>query len=117
MAPINRSEAEEMISELRTSAILKGVRGEKPLDMKALVENLLRLSQLMMDFPEIEGIDINPVKVLEKGTVAVDARILLSNAQSASHRYVKAERTRIKSAFRNSQSAIEFRSLNSLLLG
>ena len=85
VAPINRSEAEEMISELKTSAILKGVRGEKPLDMRALVENLLRLSQLMMDFPQIEGIDINPVKVLEKGAVAVDARILLSNGQSASH--------------------------------
>ena len=77
VAPINRSEAEEMISELKTSAILKGVRGEKPLDMKALVENLLRLSQLMIDFPEIEGIDINPVKALEKGAVAVDARLLL----------------------------------------
>jgi len=42
-----------------------------------LVENLLRLSQLMMDFPEIEGIDINPVKAQERGAVAVDARILL----------------------------------------
>jgi acyl-CoA synthetase (NDP forming) len=77
VAPINRSEAEEMISELKTSAILKGVRGEKPLDSKALVENLLRLSQLMIDFPEIEGIDINPVKALEKGAIAVDARLLL----------------------------------------
>ena len=78
VAPINRPEAEEMISELKTASILKGIRGERPLDIKALVENLLRLSQLMMDFPEIEGIDINPVKVLEKGAVAVDARILLS---------------------------------------
>ena len=68
VAPINRPEAEEMISELKTAAILKGVRGERPLDIKALVENLLRLSQLMMDFPEIEGIDINPVKVLGKGS-------------------------------------------------
>ena len=78
VAPINRSEAEEMISELKTSSILKGVRGARPLDIEALVENLLRLSQLMMDFPEIEGIDINPVKVLEKGAIAVDARIVLS---------------------------------------
>lgn len=78
LAPINRPEAEEMISELKASAILKGLRGENPLDRKALVENLLRLSQLMIDFPEIEGIDINPVMVLEKGAVAVDARILLS---------------------------------------
>jgi acetyltransferase len=79
VAPINRLEAEEMISELKTSVILKGIRGERPLDIKALVESLLRLSQLMMDFPEIEGIDINPVKVLEKGAVAVDARIVLRN--------------------------------------
>jgi acetyltransferase len=83
VAPINRPEAEEMISELKAAAIFKGVRGERPLDVKALVENLLRLSQLMMDFPEIEGFDINPVKVLEKGAVAVDARILLSKGQGA----------------------------------
>jgi acetyltransferase len=80
VAPINRSEAEEMISELKTASILKGLRGERPLDVGALIENLLKLSQLMMDFPEIEGIDINPVKVLEKGAVAVDARIVLSDA-------------------------------------
>jgi acetyltransferase len=78
VAPINRTEAKEMISELRGANILKGVRGEKPSDIEALVENLLRLSQLIMDFPGIEGIDINPAEVLRKGTVAVDARILLN---------------------------------------
>jgi acyl-CoA synthetase (NDP forming) len=83
VAPINRSEAEEMISELKTSSILKGVRGARPLDIEALVENLLRLSQLMIDFQEIDGIDINPVKVLEKGAIAVDARIVLTDAQGA----------------------------------
>jgi acyl-CoA synthetase (NDP forming) len=83
VAPINRSEAEEMISEPKTSIILKGVRGERPMDTKALVENLLRLSQLVTDFPEIEGIDINPVKVLEKGAIAVDCRIVLGKAQRA----------------------------------
>jgi acyl-CoA synthetase (NDP forming) len=66
-----------MISELKAASFLKGVRGERPSDVEALAENLFRLSQLMMDFPEIEGIDINPVMALEKGTVAVDARILL----------------------------------------
>lgn len=77
VAPISRSEAEEMISEIKASRILRGVRGERPLDIKAVVDCLLRLSQLIMDFPEIEGIDINPVKVLEKGAVAVDCRIIL----------------------------------------
>jgi acyl-CoA synthetase (NDP forming) len=83
VAPINRFEAMEMISETKGSDIFKGLRGEHPLDTEALVESLLRLSQLVIDFPDIEGIDINPVKVLEKGAVAVDARILLSKAQSA----------------------------------
>jgi acyl-CoA synthetase (NDP forming) len=84
VAPINRFEAQEMISEIKGSDILKGLRGEKPLDTEALIESLLRLSQLVVDFPEIEGIDINPVEVLEKGAVAVDARIVLSK-QSAEH--------------------------------
>jgi len=78
VAPINRSESEEMISETKGSDIFKGLRGEQPLDTEALVESLLRLSQLVTDFPEIEGVDINPVKVLEKGAIAVDARILLT---------------------------------------
>jgi acyl-CoA synthetase (NDP forming) len=69
-----------MISETKGSDIFKGLRGKKPLDTEALVESLLRLSQLVDDFPEIEGIDINPVKVLEKGAVAVDARIVLKTA-------------------------------------
>jgi acyl-CoA synthetase (NDP forming) len=77
IAPINRFEAEEMISELKSAAILKGIRGEPPSDRDSLIENLLKLSQLMVDFPEIEGVDINPLIILEKGAIAVDARILL----------------------------------------
>ena len=80
ISPINRNEAEEMISELKGTNILKGIRGEPPSDRDALIDYLLRLSQLMVDFPEIEGIDINPVIALEKGAIAVDARILLKGA-------------------------------------
>jgi acetyltransferase len=80
VAPINRFDAEEMISELKGSAILKGSRGERPSDLEALKTCLLRLSQLMVDFPEIDGIDINPVKALEEGALAVDARIVLAQA-------------------------------------
>jgi acetyltransferase len=77
VAPITRHDAEEMISESKASALLQGVRGQRASDREAVVESLLRLSQLMTDFPEIEGIDINPLMVLEKGAVAVDARITL----------------------------------------
>jgi acetyltransferase len=83
VAPISRVEAEEMISELKAASILRGVRGDRPVDTEGVVENLLRLSQLIMDFPEIEGIDINPVKVVEKGALAVDARILLGREHRA----------------------------------
>ena len=77
VAPITRSEAKEMILESKAAKLLCGVRGKRPLDIDALTRSLLRLSQFMMDFPEIEGIDINPIKVLEKDAVAVDARIQL----------------------------------------
>jgi acetyltransferase len=82
IAPVNRFEAEEMISELKNTAILKGIRGEPPSDRDSLIENLLRLSQLMVDFQEIEGVDINPLIVLEKGAIAVDARILLKSPKA-----------------------------------
>jgi acyl-CoA synthetase (NDP forming) len=81
VAPITRSEAKEMILETKASRILSGLRGEPPLDISALTDSLLRLSQLMIDFPEIEGIDINPIKVLEKGAVALDARIQVTKSE------------------------------------
>ncbi len=77
LAPITRADAEEMIFEVKGANLLRGVRGERPSDLSALVENLLRVSRLMLDFPEIEGIDINPLIVLEKGAIAVDARIMI----------------------------------------
>jgi acetyltransferase len=66
-----------MILESKAGKILRGLRGEGALDREAVVESLLRLSQLTTDFPDINGIDINPLKVLKKGVVALDARILL----------------------------------------
>jgi acetyltransferase len=83
VAPVSRSEAREMILESKASTLLKGIRGRRPSDIDAVVDNLLRLSQLMLDFPEIEGIDINPLMVREKGTVAVDARIVLVKANGS----------------------------------
>ena len=71
-----------MIREVRAFPILQGVRGEAPADLAALVEDILRLSQLVTDFPEISEIDINPlfVKPAGGGTVALDARISLAGS-------------------------------------
>lgn len=82
IAPIGVSEAEEMVREIRSFPLLTGVRGEKPADMSALTDNILRLSQLVTDFPEIMEMDINPLVVFPagEGAMAIDARITISQA-------------------------------------
>lgn len=80
VAPIADTDADRMIANVKGSAMLAGFRGAPPADIPALKEVLLRISQLVGDFPEIEEMDLNPVRVLPqgKGTIAVDARIKLA---------------------------------------
>ena len=68
-----------MIDGLRGAQILKGARGHKPADIQAVADALLRLSQLLQDFPEIKEIDINPLRVFHEneGCCALDARMIL----------------------------------------
>jgi acyl-CoA synthetase (NDP forming) len=79
VAPITPKEAFEMISQLRGAPILMGARGNKRSDVEAVAEALLRLSQLLTDFPEIKEIDINPLRVFHEkdGCCALDARVHL----------------------------------------
>jgi 4-hydroxybutyryl-CoA synthetase (ADP-forming) len=79
VAPIDEQEAISMVESIKTIKLLKGIRGEKPSDLKAIADSLQRLSQLVVDFPQIKEFDINPLLVLEegKGARVVDARIIL----------------------------------------
>jgi len=79
VAPISRRVALEMVESLRGAQILKGARGHKPADIDALVDALLRLSQLMVDFPEIKELDLNPLRLFHEkdGCAALDARMIL----------------------------------------
>ena len=81
IAPFSRQEAGEMIREIRSYSLLRGVRGERPSDTEAIVDTLLRLSQLVTDFPEIMEMDINPLVVFEtgRGVVGVDMRLVLAS--------------------------------------
>ncbi len=81
VAPIDEREAANMVESIKTIKLLKGVRGEKASDLKAIADSLQRLSQLVVDFPEIKEFDINPLLVLEegKGARVVDARIILKS--------------------------------------
>jgi acetyl coenzyme A synthetase (ADP forming)-like protein len=77
IAPIDRREANTMINEIRSFPLLRGVRGEEPADIQSIIDSLVKLSQLVTDFPEIIEMDINPLMVMStgKGAIAVDCRI------------------------------------------
>ncbi|MCZ7546096.1 MAG: acetate--CoA ligase [Anaerolineae bacterium] len=83
VAPFGRNEAQEMLGEIRARALLDGVRGEPPKDKDAIVDTLLRINQLVTDFPEILELDINPLMVYERGRGAIplDMRLILRPAQ------------------------------------
>jgi acetyltransferase len=80
ISPFSPLEAEEMLGEIRASALLEGVRGQPPVDKQAIVDVLLRVSQLVQDFPEIVEMDINPLMVYhqDQGAVSIDMRLVLS---------------------------------------
>ena len=80
VAPITPKDAKEMIGQLRGAPILMGTRGHKRSDIEAVAEALLRLSRLLSDFPEIQEIDINPLRVFHEkdGCCALDARVHLA---------------------------------------
>jgi len=81
VAPFGRQEAAEMIREIRSYRLLEGVRGEPPADHEAMVDALMRVSQLVTEFPEIVEMDINPLMVFEqgRGAMAVDMRLVLAS--------------------------------------
>jgi acetyltransferase len=77
IAPINRTQALAMIQETRSYQLLLGFRGKPPLDLEALVNSLLNLGQMVVNHPEIQELDLNPLLVMPKGVLALDARLRL----------------------------------------
>jgi acyl-CoA synthetase (NDP forming) len=79
IAPLSREEARNMIEQTKAYKILKGTRGRPPRDIDTIVDALLRLGQLAMDYPQIEELDINPLFVMDEGQGSVigDASMIL----------------------------------------
>jgi acyl-CoA synthetase (NDP forming) len=77
VAPIDKKEAEEMINEIKSSEILKGVRGEKPVKISALIDLLIKISNLAVKEKNILEIDLNPVMIDEKSAKVVDVRMMI----------------------------------------
>ena len=78
VVPIDESDAEDMINEIKGKKLLEGYRGQEPADLPYLQQMLVKLSDLVNETPEIEEIDMNPVFCYKDGAVVVDARIILS---------------------------------------
>lgn len=73
--PVTDLDVDDMLRQVRWSKLLAGFRGTPAGDIPALREIIMRLSALLTFCPEIRELDINPVKVLQQGAIAVDARI------------------------------------------
>jgi acetyltransferase len=82
IAPFSRAEALRMVDDLRAAPVLQGARGQRKRDVEAAADVLLRLSRLLLDFPEIAELDVNPFRLFPEGEggLALDGRMVLERA-------------------------------------
>lgn len=78
VAPLSHTEALELIDRLKNRKLLDGFRGASAVDRDALAEILTALGRLGLQYPDITGIDINPLMIHDGKPVAVDASIILN---------------------------------------
>ncbi len=79
IAPVSKKAALDMITQIKSSALLQGARGRAVMDIDSIAEAIMRLSQLAVDCPQIKELDINPMIVLEegKGCFVADTKIII----------------------------------------
>jgi len=82
LPPLNTTLAQRLMEQTKIYTALRGVRGRKPVDLTALEELLVRFSQLVMEQPWIKEIDINPLLATPKQLLALDARVVLHDANT-----------------------------------
>lgn len=82
ICPISLLDAQDMLAELKSAAVLKGARNKTPVSQEAIIDVLLKVGGsnglLMRHAADISEADINPLIVSSKGAVAVDARFILA---------------------------------------
>jgi acetyltransferase len=75
--PLNQALARNMIRSTKVSQLLQGYRGSEAIDMTALEQVMVKVSYLLVDFPEILEMDVNPLQVRADGLCALDARLVI----------------------------------------
>lgn len=78
LPPLNTTLARRMMEQTRIYKAFGGFRGKPPVDAHAVEQALVRISRLVLDFPIIQEMDVNPLLVSEEGAVALDARIVVA---------------------------------------
>ncbi len=92
LAPATMDDALSMLDGIQAAEMLKGVRGGEAVDREALAGMIVRVSELISDFPEISEMDLNPVFATAKGAIAADVRIVVDFApKAARHRPAQAD--------------------------
>ncbi len=83
IVPLTRSDAMQMIAQIKAQKLLSAFRGEKAVDPEALVQVLLGLSNLALDHGEVAEVDINPLRITPQGSLcAVDALVVLNPSET-----------------------------------
>jgi acetyltransferase len=83
LPPLNMRLAHEIISRTRVHRLLQGYRDVRPVNLDAVASTLIKVAQLVIDFPQIAELDINPLLADAHGVVALDARIRIRPAEGA----------------------------------
>ena len=76
IAPLSRQDAVAMVEEIQGYSLLTGVRGQTPCDLKALADLLLSVSRLITNRRDVKELDLNPVRLYERGLLVLDARMV-----------------------------------------
>lgn len=77
VAPLLQRDIDEMVESIKGFRILKGIRGENPKDISSIKDIIAKLSQMVIDNPDIQEIDLNPIIVHQKGASIVDSRVII----------------------------------------
>src|SRR5258706_1869894 len=77
LAPATKDDALSMLDGIQAHDMLKGVRGSDPVNREALADIIIKVSQLVSDFPEIVELDLNPVVATKEDAIAADVRIVV----------------------------------------
>ncbi|WP_163339799.1 GNAT family N-acetyltransferase [Desulfopila sp. IMCC35008] len=84
LPPMNRLLARRLMQETKAFTLLQGYRNRPNADLEQLEEMITRLSQLLIDFPEIAELDMNPVLIKDGNAIVANSRILISPVRVAS---------------------------------